>query len=112
MDRVEELFVPIVATFEEIKNNIDKNISDDTPSKALSFFNLVCSFDFTVTLVITRCVFYLTLPVTQLFKKRTNDILDGLHMIESLKDLLVAIRNNIDHYHNKWYQLALSIVQT
>ena len=66
------------------------------------------SFDF-VALVITRCVFDLTLPVTQLLQSKTNDIADGLHLIESLKNLSTSIRNSIDTYHTKWYAKALTL---
>ena len=66
------------------------------------------SFDF-VALVITRCVFDLTLPVTQLLQSKTNDIADGLHLIESLKNLTTSIRNSIDNYHTKWYAKALTL---
>ena len=79
----------------------------DTSSKATSLLKLIMSFDFIVALVITRCVFDLTLPVTQLLQ--SNDIADGLHLIESLKNLSTSIRNSIDTYHTKWCAKALTL---
>ena len=90
--------------------NLEGKSNRDTSSKATSLLKLVTSFDFIVSLVITRCVFDLTLPVTQLLQSKTNDIADGLHLIESLKNLAIS-RNNIDTYHSKWYAKALRLAE-
>ena len=45
-----------------------------------------------IRLVITRCVLGHTLPVTQLLQSKGGDIVAGLHLIQSLKNLFVAMR--------------------
>ena len=47
-----------------------------------------------IRLVITRprCVLDHTLPVTQLLQSKGGDIVAGLHLIQSLKNLFVAMR--------------------
>ena len=100
-DTFEEIFVPIIFTLEEMSINLDGKCNRDTSSKAASLLKLVTSFDFIVALVITRCVFDLTLPVTQLFQSKNNDIADGLHLIESQKNLSPSIRNSVHTFYAK-----------
>ena len=51
----------------------------------------------------------MTLPVTQLLQAKNNDILDGIELIQALKNLAMTARNQIDHYHGKWYRQAVSL---
>jgi hypothetical protein len=109
LDTFEELFVAIAMTLEEMELNLEKKCNGETSSKAGSLFRTLSSFDFIACLVITRCFFDLTLPVTQLLQFSSNDIADGLHLVESLKNLVMLIRNGVDNYHAKWYKLALEL---
>ena len=81
--------MPLVYNFEQMSINLNKKSNRDTSSKASSFFKLVASFDFIAALVITRCVFDYTLPVTQLLQNKSIDINHGMHLIQSLKDHIV-----------------------
>ena len=60
-----------------------------------------------VVLVNTRHVLDATLPVTQLLQGKGIDIMDGTHLMNSLKKELVLIRNSVDTYHDMWYEEAL-----
>ena len=62
-----------------------------------------------IRLVITRCVLDHTLPVTQLLQSKGGDIVAGLHLIQSLKNLFVAMRNEIDQYHDRWYKKVIEL---
>ena len=66
LDDFEDLFAPIVFCFEEMSMNMGSVCNQDTSAKANSFYKLMASFDFLSSLVITRSVLDLTLPVTQL----------------------------------------------
>ena len=50
----------------------------------------------------------MTLPVTQLLQSKSIDICDGLHLIESLKALVITRRQDVDEFHSKWYKKALT----
>ena len=76
-----------------------------------SLLKLISSFDFIVCLVTNRTVFDLTLSVTQLLQSKENDMADGIHLIDYLKTLVTAIRNDIDLYHEKWYSGALLLAK-
>ena len=61
------------------------------------------SFDFLYSLVITRPVLDLTLPVTQLLLGPAIDFADATHLIESLKSLICCTRSTVDTFHKKCY---------
>ena len=109
MDIFQELFIPIFFTLSEMSLNVESQCNPATSSKATSFLALISSFQFIVALVISRNVFDLTLPVTQLLQAKSNDIMDGIHMIEALKNLGTRIRDQIDFYHNTWYSQAVAL---
>ena len=105
MDVFEELFVPIFFTLKEMSLNLERKYNPNTSSQATSFSALISSFQFIVALVITRNILDMTLPVTQLLHAKNNDILDGVELIQAL----MTARNQIDYYHDKWYNQAVSL---
>ncbi|XP_057316859.1 52 kDa repressor of the inhibitor of the protein kinase-like [Hydractinia symbiolongicarpus] len=109
MDTFQELYVPLVFTLEEMF--VQRQCNIDTSSKALSLYKLITSFDFIITMVITRSVFDITLPVTQMLQSKSNDIFEGLHMIDALKSAAMATRNAVDAYREMWYEKAVSLAQ-
>ena len=92
-----------------MKFNKDNTCNRDTSVKASSFFTLVSTFQFVACLVLTRSVLHITLPVTQLLQSKSIDICDGLHLIESLKALVITRRQDVDEFHSKWYKKALTL---
>ena len=61
------------------------------------------SFNFRPSLVITRSILDLTLPVAQLLQGSAIDIADAKRLIESLKSLICCKRNTLDTFHKKCY---------
>ena len=105
----EDLFIPIFFTLKEMSLNEERQCNPSTSSQATSFLALISSFQFIVSLVITRHILDLTLPVTQLLQAKNNDILDGIELIQTLKNLVNTARNTIDYYHGQWYGKALNL---
>ena len=68
------------------------------------------SFDFLFSVVITRSVFNLTLPLTQLLQGPRTDIADATHRVESLKSLTCCKCNTVDTFHKKCYRDILELV--
>ena len=62
--------------------------------------------------MIARSVLDRTLPVTQLLQSKTADVLDGLHLISSLKTLGLNMRANVEYFHDVWYEEALSLASS
>ena len=40
-----------------------------------------------------------------------NDILDTVHMVNTLKNNFSSVRLQIDKYHAKWYKIARALVE-
>ena len=111
MDTFEELLVPIVHCLEKVEFNKDNKCNRDTSIKASSFFKSVSTFQFAACLVLTRSVLDMTLPVTQLLQSKSIDTCNGLHIIESLKALVITRRQEVDEFHNNWYKKALTLTE-
>ena len=37
------------------------------------------------------------------------DIMDGIHLIDALKNLGITMRNEVDLYHDRWYTEAVAL---
>ena len=79
----------------------------DSSAKANSFLKQILNFQFIVTLVITRIVLDYTLDVTRLLQGRANDLAEWIRLVESMKDQICSIRENVDDNHKKWYGEAV-----
>ena len=86
--------------------------NQDTSAKATSFYKLMTSFDFLSSLVITRSILDLTLPVTQLLQGPAIDIADATHLIESLKSLICSKHNTVDTFYKKCYSDTVELACT
>ena len=58
--------------------NVDRKSNRDTSSKLSALLKLNTSFEFIVTLVLTRSVIAYTLPVSELLQRKANDIMEGI----------------------------------
>ncbi|XP_065668016.1 52 kDa repressor of the inhibitor of the protein kinase-like [Hydra vulgaris] len=91
--------------------NVSKSFNHSTSSSASSLLKLITGFDFIVAMCITRNVFDLTLPITRMLQSKSNDIYDGLNLIQALKDVVSSFRNVVDQHHQMCYEQALKIAQ-
>ena len=103
-DDFEVVFAPIVFYLKEMSLNMGHVRNQNTSAKATSFYKLITSFDFSSSLVITRSINDLTLPVTQLLQGPAIDIADATHLIESMESLTCYKRNIVDTFHKKCYR--------
>lgn len=92
-------------------NNVSGECKPSFSAEASSLLTLISKFDFIVALVITRNILDATLPVTQLLQGKSIDIMDGFHLITTLKNDVTNMRTNIDFYHNTWYEEALKLAE-
>ena len=105
----QSLFVAIVFALKKLAKNKKKEYRTDTTAGATSLFKLLTSFDFIVTLVIVRNLLDYVLPVTIKLQSKSNDIVNAVELIESVKKHFENMRPCIDYWHSKWYQEALSL---
>ena len=100
LDDFEELFISIVFCLEQMSLNVGRVCNQDTSTNALSYYKLLTSFHFIAALVLTKHALDLTLPVTELLQGPEIDVADSLHLIQSLKSLIISKRRNVDKFHN------------
>ena len=51
----------------------------------------------------------MTRPITQLLQAKNNDFLDGVKLIQVLKNLAMTARNQIDYYYDQWYNQTVTL---
>lgn len=49
--------------------------------------------------------------MTQLLQGKSIDVMDGIHLIDSLKNDVTKLRNSVDSFHETWYKEALELAQ-
>ena len=111
LDTFQELFVPLYRTLQEINENEGNKYVPALVTEAVSCLANVSNFDFLVTLIITRHILDSTLSVTQLMQGKSIDIMDGIHLITTLKNSVVKMRNSVDATHDAWYDEALQLAK-
>ena len=81
----------------------------ETSTKASSFYISIASSDFIATLVLTRSILDLTLPVTELLQRKEIDMANVSHLLDSLKSVILSKRNTVDDFHNNCYRIIPEI---
>ena len=104
----EELFVPVYNLLDDMTNG---KYNPSLRTDASHLLSLISDFEFVAILVITRNIFDITLPVTQLLQGKSIDVMDGIELVSSLKTSIVNVRNSIDSYHDQWYEIALVLAK-
>lgn len=100
----------IIQSFDQM--SAGNKCNRDTKLKANTFSHCLCNFSFIFPLVVVTHSLEYTLPVTRLLQGRSIDILQGMNLIDSLKDLFAKIRDDIDTNHETWYKEAESIASS
>ena len=66
-------------------------------------------FDFIATLVLTRSILDITLPVPELLQGKEIDMADASHLLNSLKSVTVSKSNIVGEFNNNCYRIILEI---
>ena len=72
--------------------------SKEASAKASTFYKLLSSFDFIATLVLTRSVLELTVPVTVLLEGKEIDMANASDLLDSLKSVMLSKRKNLINF--------------
>lgn len=75
------------------------------------FFGVINNFRFIVSLIMTKHVLDVCLPITRALQSSSIDVLSAIESIVSLKTLAQFMRDDVDSIHNKWYSIALSLAE-
>ena len=108
LDTFEEQFVPVYNLLHDMSN---RNYNRSLRTDANALLTSISELEFIAILVITRNIFDLALPATQLLQGKSIDVMDGIELVTSLKTSVVNVRNFIDSYHDQWYEIALTLAK-
>ena len=92
-------------------DNIDGSYRPHLVTDASSFFDLITKFEFIAALVISHNILDRLLPVTLLLQEKSIDIMDGIHLTNTMKNNFTNFRNSIDSFHDAWYTKALDLAE-
>ena len=103
-------FPAILRSFEEMCSS--EVCNRDTKVKANNFLHCIGNFLFLFPLIVVTRVLELTLPVTRLLQGRSIDILEGMHLVDTLKSTIGNMRVDIESCHNKWFEEAVTLAES
>ena len=109
METFEELFEAVVLALERISNNEDGTWQGNCIIDANGLHGTCTSFEFIVALVVSRRGLSYTKPVTISLQKEDMEIAEGYKGIQLLKRSLSYVRENLEVYHEKWFEVAVEL---
>ena len=109
LDDFKDLYISIVFCLEPMSVNEGRVCNRKTSTKASSFYKLIASFNFIATLVLTRYIIDLTLPVTELLQGKDVDMADTSDFLDSLISVILSKQNNVSEYHSNCQRIILEI---
>ena len=108
-DRIKTLHSSIVACFESISAEGTRMWSSDSVTDASTLLLAITSTEFISALVITHeCLQYLRGLTTSL-QEEAKDIIQAVSEINTLTSSLKQVRENVDFYHDKWFDAILKM---
>ena len=110
MEVLQDLMPAVVASLEEMTFNKEKTYNSETSVTASSYLKAITCFQFIVCLVVSRRhVLNYSRPATVKLQMKERDILEGYKLIEVLRSTINHVINDVDHYHQLWYDEAFNL---
>ena len=109
MEVFQDLMPAVVSSLEEMNFNKEKTYSRETSATASSYLKAITCFQSIVCLVVSRHVLNYSRQATVKLQMKERDILEGYKLIEVLRSTINHVINDIDHYHQLWYDEALDL---
>ena len=103
MEVFQDLMAAVVASLDEMTFNKEKTYNRETSVTASSYLKAITRFQFIVCLVVSRHVLNYSRPATVKLQMKERNILEGYKLIEVLPSTINHVINDIDHYHQLWY---------
>ena len=111
LDRMQQLYEPVMLALEEIKDNEDKTWNSDSSSEASTLFDACSHFKYLMALVVCRNVVGYTAHLTKKLQYMSSDVLKAYNMLEVLKSTLAGVREDIDNYNKTLFDTAVGLAQ-
>ena len=104
-----EIYSAIVASLEEISNNVGGTWNVESRTKASGINHAIVTFQFAVCLIIISRCLEVTRPLTKQLQSASSDAGAARAKIDLLYLILDNMRTEIDTKHNVWYNEATVI---
>ena len=102
----EEIFVAVYDAIDRMTLELKGEQAAKASSRLKHF-----TFPFIANLVLTRCIFDITLPVTLQLQSKSIDIFNGISLINALKNTLRCLLLNVEEEHKKWYKVVKDLAE-
>ena len=109
MEVFQDFMPAVVASLEEMTFSKENTYNRETSATASSYLKAITCFQFIECLVVSRHVLNHSRPATVKLQMKERVILEGYKLIEVLRSTINHVINDIDHYHQLWYDEALNL---
>lgn len=107
-----EVFIAIVRSLEEIRNNEDRSWNSDSTQKASGLYHSIVSFQFLITLIVVSRCLEVSRPLTLQLQHSAIDAGYAREKVELLYVMLEKYRAKIEEMHGTWFQEAETLAQS
>ena len=111
MEDFQNILSGIVANLEEMDLKQEKIIDRETSTTATAYLAAMTKFEFIISLIISRRILHYARPATVKLQLKERDILEGYNLIETLRNTIKHVLNEVDSKHKLWYGEAVTLSQ-
>lgn len=104
-----ELLLPLLLCMDAIRDNDDEKFPDAVAAAAYSITETLADFEIIVTIVILKNVLTFTRAFGRNLQGETLDVFFAANSLTAVLHSLNEVNDNIDVYHEFWYEEAVSM---
>ncbi|KAM9853165.1 THAP domain containing 12b [Aulostomus maculatus] len=108
-DLLLDMLPPLVLCMDSIRDNTDARFSDKVTADAYSISETLADFEIIVTVVILKNVLTFTRAFGRNLQGETLDVFCAANSLTAVLHSLNEVNDNIDVYHEFWYEEAVSV---
>lgn len=104
-----DLFMPLILCMDVIWTNNEGKFNNTVSADAYSIAEILADFEIIVTIVILKNVLTFTRAFGRNLQKETLDVFFAANSLTAVLHSLNEVNDNIDVYHEFWYEEAMSV---
>lgn len=104
-----DMLPPLLLCMDNIRDNIDEKFSEVATGDAYSIIETLADFEIIVTIVILKNILTFTRAFGRNLQGETLDVFFAANSLTAVLHSLNEVNDNIDVYHEFWYEEAVNI---
>lgn len=104
-----EVLPPLVLTIDNVMDNADGKFAADVMAHAYAVTETLTDFEIIVTMIILKNVLTFTRAFGRNLQGETLDVFSAANSLTAVMHSLNEVNDNIDVYHEFWYEEALNV---